>query len=281
LEGWTLETKAIVTKKILTEASGYLDVGFTHSLNPYSGCRFSCLYCYVRELPIQRFKDRPWGEWVEMKSNAAESYRKEIKKLRQKGKPVHIYMSSATDPYQPIEREARITREILEAMLEEPPDSIQIQTRGPLITRDIDLFVQLKEKCDVLVSMTVETDREDIKRIFAPLAPGVKLRIKALKAVHDAGIRTQAAVSPVLPFTPEFPEKLEPVADRVWIDTLTIGDGAMGRRSKRLGMPNLFEAHELSDWYLDDLHARVERYFHKTFPRDRVFVSKTGAFPVK
>jgi len=281
LEGWTLETKAIVTKKILTEASGYLDVGFTHSLNPYSGCRFSCLYCYVRELPIQRFKDRPWGEWVEMKSNAAESYRKEIKKLRQKGKPVHIYMSSATDPYQPIEREARITREILEAMLEEPPDSIQIQTRGPLITRDIDLFVQLKEKCDVLVSMTVETDREDIKRIFAPLAPGVKLRIKALKAVHDAGLRTQAAVSPVLPFTPEFPEKLEPVADRVWIDTLTIGDGAMGRRSKRLGMPNLFEAHELSDWYLDDLHARVERYFHKTFPRDRVFVSKTGAFPVK
>lgn len=281
MEGWTLETKAIVTKKILTEASGYLDVGFTHSLNPYSGCRFSCLYCYVRELPIQRFKDRPWGEWVEMKSNAAESYRKEIKKLRQKGKPVHIYMSSATDPYQPIEREARITREILEAMLEEPPDSIQIQTRGPLITRDIDLFVQLKEKCDVLVSMTVETDREDIKRIFAPLAPGVKLRIKALKAVHDAGIRTQAAVSPVLPFTPEFPEKLEPVADRVWIDTLTIGDGAMGRRSKRLGMPKLFEAHELSDWYLDDLHARVERYFHKTFPRDRVFVSKTGAFPVK
>jgi len=129
--------------------------------------------------------------------------------------------------------------------------------------------------------MTVETDREDIKRIFAPLAPGVKLRIKALKAVHDAGLRTQAAVSPVLPFTPEFPEKLEPVADRVWIDTLTIGDGAMGRRSKRLGMPNLFEAHELSDWYLDDLHARVERYFHKTFPRDRVFVSKTGAFPVK
>jgi len=281
LEGWTLETKAIVTKKILTEASGYLDVGFTHSLNPYSGCRFSCLYCYVRELPIQRFKDRPWGEWVEMKSNAAESYRKEIKKLRQKGKPVHIYMSSATDPYQPIEREARITREILEAMLEEPPDSIQIQTRGPLITRDIDLFVQLKEKCDVLVSMTVETDREDIKRIFAPLAPGVKLRIKALKAVHDAGLRTQAAVSPVLPFTPEFPEKLEPVADRVWIDTLTIGDGAMGRRSKRLGMPNLFEAHELSDWYLDDLHARVERYFHKTFPHYRVFVSKTGAFPVK
>ena len=281
MEGWTLETKAIVTKKILTEASGYLDVGFTHSLNPYSGCRFSCLYCYVRELPIQRFKDRPWGEWVEMKSNAAESYRKEIKKLRQKGKPVHIYMSSATDPYQPIEREARITREILEAMLEEPPDSIQIQTRGPLITRDIDLFVQLKEKCDVLVSMTVETDREDIKRIFAPLAPGVKLRIKALKAVHDAGIRTQAAVSPVLPFTPEFPEKLEPVADRVWIDTLTIGDGAMGRRSKRLGMPNLFEAHGLSDWYLNDLHTRVERYFLKTFPRDRVFVSKTGAFPVK
>lgn len=68
-------------------------------------------------------------------------------------------MSSATDPYQPIERKANITRGILDEMVENPPDFLQIQTRSPLITRDINLLIKLKEKCEVLVSMTIETDR--------------------------------------------------------------------------------------------------------------------------
>lgn len=99
-----IETKDILSKKILTEAKGYLDVGFTHSLNPYSGCAFSCRYCYVREMPIQTFKGVPWGGWVDIKTNAAEIYRKEILTLRGKSKTVNIFMSSATDPYQPLER---------------------------------------------------------------------------------------------------------------------------------------------------------------------------------
>lgn len=273
--------KEILSKKILTEVKGYLDVGFTHSLNPYSGCGFSCLYCYVREMPIQRFKDIPWGEWVEIKTNAAENYRNEILKLRRKNKPVNIFMSSATDPYQPIEREACITRGILEEMIEHPPDFLQLQTRGPLVMRDIDLLIQLKEKCDLLVSMTIETDREDIKKIFAPFAPGIKVRIKALKAVHEAGIPTQASISPALPFSPAFPKQLEGVVDRIWIDTLSIGDGAMGNRSMRLGMPKLFEEHGLSQWYQKDLHLKVEKYFKKHFPHEIVRVSKTEAFPKK
>lgn len=134
-----IEMKETLSKKILTEAKGYLDVGFTHSLNPYSGCAFSCRYCYVREMPIQRFKEIPWGEWLDIKTNAAENYRNEIIKLRRKNKPVNIFMSSATDPYQPIERKANITRAILAEMIENPPDFLQIQTRSPLITRDIDL----------------------------------------------------------------------------------------------------------------------------------------------
>src|SRR5690606_33334958 len=170
-----MQLKETIAKKILTEAKGYLDVVFSHSLNPYSGCAFSCKYCYVREMPIQRFKDIPWGEWVDIKTNAAENYQKEVMKLRKKNQTVNIFMSSATDPYQPIERKANITRGILEEMIVNPPDFLQIQTRSPLITRDIDLLVQLKEKCKVLVSMTVETDREDIKRIFAPYAPSIKL----------------------------------------------------------------------------------------------------------
>ncbi len=276
-----VEIKDIISKTILNEATGYLNTGFTHSLNPYSGCAFSCTYCYVREMPIQKFKDIPWGEWIDVKINAAENYRNEIVKLRRKNKPVHIFMSSATDPYQPIERKAAITQGLLEAMLDHPPDLLQVQTRSPLVTRDIDLLVQLKERCHVLVSMTIETDREDIKRLFAPYAPGIKLRLNALKELHDVGIMTQAAISPVLPFTPDFAEKLKGITDRIWIDTLNIGDGAMGKRSARLGMPPLFEAHGLSEWYRKDIHTRVKKYFEKTFPSDMIHVSKQQAFPSK
>jgi DNA repair photolyase len=273
-----IEIKEILAKKILTEVKGYLDVGFTHSLNPYSGCAFSCRYCYVREMPIQKFKDIPWGKWLEVKINAADNFKNEMSKLRKKNNPINIFMSSATDPYQPIERKAKITRGILERMIENPPDFLQIQTRSPLITRDIDLLVKLKEKCDVLVSMTIETDREDIKQIFAPSAPGIKLRLKALKEVHNAGISSQASISPVLPFTPDFPILLEGIVDHIWIDTLSIGDGAMGKRSERLGMPALFQEHELSKWYRKDLHQMVARHFEKYLTSDIIRVSKSEAF---
>ncbi|WP_243356447.1 radical SAM protein [Bacillus litorisediminis] len=268
----SIQLKQTVSRKILTEATGYLDVGFTHSLNPYSGCGFSCLYCYVREMPIQKFKGHPWGEWVDIKTNAAENYRNEIKKLRKKNNPVNIFMSSATDPYQPIERKANITRGLLEEMIENPPDFLQIQTRGPLIERDIELIVKLKEKCKVLVSMTIETDREDVKRIFAPYAPGIKSRLKVLKEIHDAGIPTQASISP------QFPKVLDRIVDHIWIDTLSIGDGANGRRSERLGMSKLFEEHGLSQWYQQDLHVKVEKYFKMHFPGEMVRVSKQEAF---
>lgn len=274
-----VEIKDILSKKILSEAKGYLDIGFTHSLNPYSGCAFSCSYCYVREMPIQKFKEIPWGEWVDIKTNAAENYRKEVINLRRKNKPVNIFMSSATDPYQPIERDAAITRRILEEMIGIPPDLLQIQTRSPLITRDLNLLVNLKEKCELLVSMTIETDREDVKQIFAPYAPGIKLRLKAVREIHEAGIATQASISPVLPFTPDFPKLLEGIVDRIWIDTLNIGDGSMGKRSERLGMPQLFEAHGLSDWYQSDIHFRVEKFFKKSFPHEMIHVSKNEAFP--
>lgn len=275
-----MHIKEITSKKILTEAKGYLDVGFTHSLNPYSGCAFGCRYCYVREMPIQKFKDISWGEWIEIKNNAAENYRNEVIKLRKRNKPVKIFMSSVTDPYQPIEQNVNLTRRILEEMIDFPPDFLQIQTRSPYITRDLDLLVRLKEVCPILVSITVETDREDIKRIFAPYAPGIKIRLRALRELHDAGISTQASLSPVLPFTPEFPQVLDGIVDHIWIDTLNIGDGANGARSERLGMPKLFRENGLSRWYLSDLHLRTEKYFKRFFPEKMVRVSKEEAYPV-
>lgn len=268
----------ILSKKILTEAKGYLNVGFTHSLNPYSGCVFACKYCYVREMPIQRFKNIPWGEWLQIKTNARENYRNEIMKLRRKNAKVNLFMSSATDPYQPMERKAIITRSLLEEMIDHPPDFLQIQTRSPLITRDISLISKLNEKCNVLVSMTIETDREDVRKIFSPFAPSIPLRIQALTQIHQAGIPTQASISPVLPFTPEFPQLLQDIANHIWIDTLNIGDGSMGKRSARLGMPQIFHQFGFEDWYDNDLHWKVKKYFLKFFPEEVVRVSKDEVY---
>ncbi|MET3848743.1 DNA repair photolyase [Paenibacillus sp. OAE614] len=88
-----IETKEITAKTILTEVKGYLDVGFTHSLNSYSGCAFACKYCYVREMPIQKFKDVPWGTWLEVKTNAAEKLPQgDIKAAEEKQTRSYLYV---------------------------------------------------------------------------------------------------------------------------------------------------------------------------------------------
>ena len=274
-----MNQKDVVSKSILTKATGFLASGYTHSLNPYAGCTFSCKFCYVRELPIQRFKEMEWGTWLELKVNAAEVYQKEIQKLRKKEQPVCIFMSSATDPYQPAERKAGITRALLETMINHPPDFLLIQTRSPLVTRDIDLLLQLQKVCDLRVSMTIETDREDVKQIFSPYAPGMKLRMNALKKVKESGILTQVAIAPMLPFTPEFPEKIEGMMDRICIDTLYLGDGSLGKTSKRLGMPELFEKYGFLDWYDKDIHVKAIRYFEKFYPSSMIYLSQEGFAP--
>ncbi|AKG37195.1 SPL family radical SAM protein [Paenibacillus durus] len=270
-----------MAKKILSETKGESTVGFTHSLNPYSGCAFGCSYCYVREMPIQKYKDIPWGEWINIKLNAAENYNKEINSLRGRNKPINIFMSTATDPYQPIERKVEITRKILTEMIESPPDFLQIQTRSPLVVRDLDLLLELQQRCELLVSMTIETDREDIKRLFAPLAPGINLRLKALEDVHATGIATQASISPLLPFTPDFPKRLQGIVDRIYIDSLNIGDGLKGERSKRLGMPLIFQKNGFSKWYQPDIHLKTYNYFIKQFNERTVFLSSSKKYPLK
>ncbi len=80
-------------------------------------------------------------------------------------------MSSSTDPYQPIEHKEKITQSLLEIMVDNPPDFLLVQTRSPLVLRDIKMLQQLGTK--VRVSMTVETDREDIRKHFTPYAPPI------------------------------------------------------------------------------------------------------------
>ena len=137
-------------KTLLNKGTGFLS-GYSHSLNPYTGCTFGCSYCYVRQMPVSTFRGAEWGTWVDVKQDASIVFQKELQRAKAKG-PVTIFMSSSTDPYQPIEHKEKITRSLLEIMVNDPPDFLFVQTRSPLVRRDIDMLSRLGQK--VRVSMT-------------------------------------------------------------------------------------------------------------------------------
>src|ERR1700676_718538 len=127
------------TSRALTPGSGTLS-GFSYSLNPYFGCAFGdcggCPYCYVRAMPVaMRGKGAPWGSWVIAKINLKERLLGELAAKRKSGRldAATVFMSSATDPYQGIERKVRITRGALEAFVEFPIRRVLVQTRSPMV----------------------------------------------------------------------------------------------------------------------------------------------------
>ncbi|GGI46926.1 radical SAM protein [Paenibacillus marchantiophytorum] len=262
-------------KQLLTKASGFLE-GYTHTLNPYTGCAFACSYCYVRQMPVALFRDEAWGSFVDVKENAAALLAKELNRALSKG-PVTIFMSSATDPYQPAEYTERITRSLLEVMSANPPDFVFVQTRSPLVTRDADLLELLGDR--VRVSITVETDREDVRRAFSPSAPPIPARLKALRELRARGIPVQATIAPVLPSSEQFAERLSGIVERVCIDDYFMGDGSGGRRTERIGVRGIYDALGLPDWYSRDAYKRVHEQLLRHFPQEQVFVSQRGFLP--
>jgi DNA repair photolyase len=184
---------------------------FDFVLNAYRGCAFGCAYCYAAFF-VADFKARAdWGNWVEVKTSALEEVEAAwfLKGRR-------LYMSSATDPYQPVEAKLGLTRQILELLAEEVRQPrLVIQTRGPLVTRDIDLLSRFK---DVRVNMSVTTDSEAVRKQFEPTCASIPRRLEAVRTLADAGIRTRVCVSPMLPIesVAEFADRLlESGADQV------------------------------------------------------------------
>jgi len=217
-----------MARSILTRTSGYLH-GFTHTLQPYAGCQFSCRYCYVREMAVQRTNPfgLPWSHWIAPKLNAPELLARAAERGALAG--ARIFCSSATDPYTPLERRLALTRGCLEVMARHPPAALLVQTRSPLVLRDVALLRRLPR---VGVSLTVTTADETVRRAFEPDSPRVARRIATLAALRAAGLRVQAAVAPLLPGDPaRLAELLDPVVDRVVVDDFFRGDGAGGRRS--------------------------------------------------
>ena len=262
-------------KTLLNKGTGFLS-GYSHTLNPYTGCAFGCSYCYVRQMPVSLFREGEWGSWVDVKREAADLLRKELRKAKSKG-PATIFMSSSTDPYQPIEHKELVTRSLLEVMAEEPPDFLLVQTRSPLVSRDADLLLRLGER--VRVSMTIETDSEDIRKRFSPSAPPIPARLRALRELSEAGIPAQAAVAPVLPSSEAFPGLLKQAVDRVVVDDYVMGDGSGGKRTRTLGIHKLYEEIGMEEWNRPDAYRIVMERLRTTFSEDRIFVSRRGFEP--
>lgn len=188
---------------ILTEAKGFM-ASYDYTLNPYSGCSFGCTYCYAAFFSRTEEQRKNWGYWVNVKENALQLLVKFRKKsLRDKT----IYMSSVTDPYQPIERELNLTRSLLKELLDFHQPRLVIQTRSPIATRDIDLFQQFKA---IQVNMTITTDSETVRKVFEPLCPSNSSRLKAIKEINDAGVNTCITMTPLLPIenAEDFAKKL-------------------------------------------------------------------------
>jgi len=179
-----------LTRSILTKTSGFM-AGYDYSLNPYSGCSFGCSYCYAAFFARSDEKRDSWGTWVSAKTNALDVLRRMRTDLTDKT----IYMSTVTDPYQPIERKLKLVREILPE-LSRRNARLVVQTRSPLVTRDIDLFLQFSH---VRINMTVSTDSRRVQMAFEPHCATSKRRLDAIKRIADAGINTSITMTPLLP----------------------------------------------------------------------------------
>jgi DNA repair photolyase len=182
----------IDAKSLFQPATGFIRRGgFDFTCNPYVGCTFGCVYCYAMFLPQNRRPKEDWGRWLAAKTNAVELARRTATRVAGRA----VYMSSVTDPYLPVERSLLLTRGILEAMLPHQPRLV-IQTRGPLVVRDIDLLTRFER---VRVNMSIPTDSEAVRRVFEPKAPPLDARWQAVEELRAAGTPVGLCLTPLLP----------------------------------------------------------------------------------
>ncbi len=192
------------------------------------------MYCYAQFLPNWSFSGftGAWGEAVQVKTNAAELLHTTLAKmksaLRQK---LRVFMSSTTDPYQPIENKYQMTQQCLEVFSRYPDlDLLVIQTRSPLVERNLPLLSQIPY---AWLSVTIETDNQAYLRSLKG-GPPLEKRWKLVQTARNAGVHTQITVSPCLPYAnmEDFGERLlNSGTERIVVDTVVDGDGSSGVRT--------------------------------------------------
>jgi DNA repair photolyase len=190
-----------------------------YSLNCYTGCVHACVYCYARFM--QRFHPHtePWGKFVDVKVNAAEVLARQLRRLP----PGEVFISSACDGWQPLERRYRLTRRCAELLLE-AGFTLSILTKSELVLRDLDILASQ----NVRLGVTITTPDETLARRWEPKASSVAGRLRILREAKAAGLRTSMSIGPLLPGLSDTPEALgrlfemaaEAQVDHVWTDVL-------------------------------------------------------------
>jgi DNA repair photolyase len=194
-------------QSLLTKATGFIGA-YDFTLNPYRGCQYGCSYCYAAAFSPNTKMRQDWGKWVIFKENAAEVLTKELQKWYKQHPqtPPRIYMSSVTDPYQPLESRHQLTRRLLEVMLDVrddgyPTPTLVIQTRSPIITRDIDYLQRFQR---LRINMSIPTGSESVRRDFEPRSPSVKARLNAI-------IKLKQSIDPFKGFVPKISITITPL----------------------------------------------------------------------
>jgi DNA repair photolyase len=231
------------TSILTPQQSGFLaspSHPFTHALSGYLGCAYgqtTCgLYCYAQYLPNWQFRgfSAGWGEAVQVKTNAPALLDKALRTMKPAvRRGLRIFMSSTTDPYQPLERRHEVTRRCLEVFARYPDlDLLIVQTRAPLAARDLPLLSSIPY---AWLSVTIETDDQAYLTGLRG-GPPLERRWALVRAAADCGVPAQITVSPCLPFSDveRFGQRLlASGARRIVVDTPVDGDGAGGGRTER------------------------------------------------
>jgi DNA repair photolyase len=293
------------------------------SINPYTGCAFGCAYCYARyahRYVVERAAaaDRltgpleheagelpPWLSFerhIFVKRNAPEVLARTLRHGSEKHVALvrgdAIIIGTATDPYQPAERTFRITRQILEVLAEHPGLDIVIITKGPLITRDIDVLRRIARHSSLAVHISLITIDRALARRLEPRAPTPESRLRAVGRLREAGIDVGVNCMPVLPGITDRPRDLDALVRRVAevgarhvaVGTLRLQHEARKRYLPFIEQefPHLAEryqhayarGHDLGTQYRDGLHAFMAQLCRKYGVRRRTYDEYNEELPV-
>lgn len=191
------ECRAVHARSIVSRNSSP-DLPFDQSINPYQGCEHGCIYCYAR--PTHAYLDLSPGVDFETrltyKQNAAMQLEREISRPGYQCRC--ITLGANTDPYQPVEKRYRITRQLLE-VLHRAQHPVAIITKGALITRDIDILAQMAADGLSSVAISITTLDTDLKRRMEPRAASAAARFAAMQALTSAGVPVSLLFAPVIP----------------------------------------------------------------------------------
>ena len=212
-EGHLIEMRSLEVKSILNRSVSRRGLKFAWSINPYRGCEFACRYCYARYTHefMELRNPEDFERKIFIKQNAAWLLEQELKKVRP---GEEIALGTATDPYQPVERRARVTASILEVLSRQRGLRVGIVTKSTLVERDIPLLQRIAENNTLVLHVTITTANAKLARLLEPRAPRPDLRLQTVSRLRSAGLTAGILCSPLLPGITDTGKALDTMAKK-------------------------------------------------------------------